>query len=238
MFDPKKLLDQLMGAQVPGMSGTVRDKAGQAVDYARENPLKSGALAALLLGTGVGRGLTTSALQLGGLAAIAGLGYQAYKNYQEGNRPGAGQAPTQPAQLPPPGESQFHLDPKAADPDFALTLVRAMVAAAAADGNIDASERGRITGKLGEAGVESEAQAFLENEMAKPVGLDQLVAAGTTDERKVEIYTASRLAVDADTRAERGYLDLLAGRLGLPDALVEHVEATVTGAKAGGGTSS
>jgi len=236
MFDPKKLLDQFMGAQVPGMSGTVRDKAGQAVDYARENPLKSGALAALLLGTGVGRGLTTSALQLGGLAAIAGLGYQAYKNYQQGNQPGTGQAPTEPSQLPPPGESRFHLDPNAADPDFALTLVRAMIAAAAADGTIDADERHRITGKLGEAGVGTEAQTFIDNEMAKPVGLEHLVAAAQSEEQKVEIYTASRLAVEADTRAERGYLDLLAGRLGLPDALVEHIEATVTGAKAGSGT--
>jgi uncharacterized membrane protein YebE (DUF533 family) len=236
MFDPKKLLDQLMGSKVPGMSGTVRDRAGQAVDYARENPLKAGALAALLLGTGVGRGLTTSALKLGGLAAIAGLGYQAYKNYQQGNQPGAGQAPTEPSQLPPPGESQFHLDPNAADPDFALTLVRAMIAAAASDGTIDADERGRIVGKLGEAGVEAEAQTFIENEMANPVGLDHLVAAGTTEERKVEIYTASRLAVEADTRAERGYLDLLAGRLGLPDALVDHIEATVSGAKAGSST--
>ena len=30
---------------------------------------------------------------------------------------------------------------------------------------------------------------------------------------------------------ERGYLDLLAGRLGLPDALVDHIEATVSSAK-------
>ncbi|TIQ53563.1 MAG: DUF533 domain-containing protein, partial [Mesorhizobium sp.] len=40
-----------------------------------------------------------------------------------------------------------------------------------------------------------------------------------------------RLTIDPDTRAERGYLDLLAGRLGLPDALVDHVEATVSAAK-------
>ena len=49
--------------------------------------------------------------------------------------------------------------------------------------------------------------------------------------RRLELYTASRLTIDPDTRAERGYLDLLAGRLGLPDALVDHVEATVSAAK-------
>jgi uncharacterized membrane protein YebE (DUF533 family) len=59
-----------------------------------------------------------------------------------------------------------------------------------------------------------------------------IVASAHTDEQKVELYTASRIAIDPDTRAERGYLDLLAGRLGLPDALVDHVEATVAAAKA------
>jgi len=47
----------------------------------------------------------------------------------------------------------------------------------------------------------------------------------------VELYTASRLTIEPDSRAERGYLDLLAGRLGLPDALVDHIEATVSSAK-------
>ncbi|TIT86304.1 MAG: DUF533 domain-containing protein, partial [Mesorhizobium sp.] len=64
-----------------------------------------------------------------------------------------------------------------------------------------------------------------------PLDLDTLVAGAQTDAQKLELYTASRLTIDPDTRAERGYLDLLAGRLGLPDALVDHVEATVSAAK-------
>ena len=52
-----------------------------------------------------------------------------------------------------------------------------------------------------------------------------------SEEQKVELYTASRLAIDPDSRAERGYLDLLAGRLGLADGLVDHIEATVTAAQ-------
>ena len=73
---------------------------------------------------------------------------------------------------------------------------------------------------------------LLSAELDAPLDLDALVAAAQSDAQKVELYTASRLAIDPDTRAERGYLDLLAGRLGLPDALVEHVEATVSAAKA------
>ena len=39
------------------------------------------------MATGAGRQLTGSALRLGGLAAIAGLGYQAWKNWQAGQSP-------------------------------------------------------------------------------------------------------------------------------------------------------
>ena len=37
MFDAKKLLDQFLGSQVPGLSGSVRDRAGQFGDVARNN---------------------------------------------------------------------------------------------------------------------------------------------------------------------------------------------------------
>jgi len=58
MFDPKKLLDDLLGSNVPGTTGTVRDNAGQAVQMAGDNPLAAGAIAAVLLGSGSGRALT------------------------------------------------------------------------------------------------------------------------------------------------------------------------------------
>src|SRR5688572_3087772 len=70
MFDAKRLLDQFLGSQVPGAGGTVRDRADQIGQLAKDNPLATGALAAVLLGTGAGRQLGGSALRLGGLAAI------------------------------------------------------------------------------------------------------------------------------------------------------------------------
>ncbi len=231
MFDAKKLLDQFLGAQVPGGTGSVRDKAGDAVQLARNNPLATGAIAAVLLGTGTGRALTGSALKLGGLAAIAGLGYKAYQNYQAGQAAkDTAQAPAEEPLLPPPADSPFHPDSHGAN-DFVLTLVRAMIAAAKADGHIDDAERQNIMGRLQTLGLGSEAAAFLEEELASPTNVEALVAAARTEEQKVELYTASRLAIDPDGRAERGYLDLLAGRLGLADALVDHIEATVSAAK-------
>lgn len=232
MFDPKKLLDDLLNSQAPGGQGTVRDKAGQAVQMAKDNPLATGAIAAVLLGTGAGRKLTGSAVKIGGLAAIAGLAYKAYQNYQNGQQPQPTATNRDQDLLPPPDDTSF--SPSQApqgETEFALTLVRAMIAAARADGHIDDEERDRISGRLKVAGIGSDAQRFLEKELRDPVDLDDLVKSAKTDAQKVELYTASRLAIEPNSRAERGYLDLLAGRLGLPDALVDHVEATVASVK-------
>lgn len=232
MLDPKKLLDDLLGSKVPGTGSTVRDKAEQAAQMARDNPLAAGALAAVLLGTGPGRKVAGSALKLGGLAAVAGLAYKAYQNYSAGSQPQQGPVAGEPELLPPPSNTPF--DPAQApqgEAEFALVIARAMIAAARADGHIDDAERVRIADKLRLSGIGSEAEAFLLSELQKPVDVDGLVAAAQSDAQKAELYTASRLAIEPRTRAERGYLDMLAGRLKLPDALVDHIEATVSQAK-------
>lgn len=231
MFDPKALLDQLLGSNVPGTEGTVRDKANQATQLAKQNPLATGAIAAVLLGTGTGRAIGGSALRLGGMAAIAGLGYQAWKNYQAGKAPGDGGLGQQTEMLPPPSDSDFSAEPAAVNGDFALSLIRVMIAAARADGHVDDAERARIHDKLALSGLGQDAITFLDDELSKPVDMDGLVAAASSEAQKVEMFTAARLAIEPDSRAERGFLDLLAGRLGLADPLVDHIEATVAAAK-------
>lgn len=243
MFDAKKLLDQFLGTQLPGAlgggsggsgSGSIRDRAGQAADLAKRNPLATGAIAAAVLGTKTGRKLAGNVATVGGIAAIAGLGYLAYKNYQSGKSPQQAPQPitSEPELLPPPpADSAFSPQSPTMSNSFALTLVQAMIAAAKADGHIDDAERARIMEKVQISGLDDEAEAFIAKELADPVDIDALVAAAQTEEQKVELYTASRLTIDPDNRAERGYLDMLAGRLGLPDALVDHIDATVSSVK-------
>jgi uncharacterized membrane protein YebE (DUF533 family) len=232
MLDPKKILDDFLGSNVPGVGTSVRDTAGKATQMAKDNPLAAGALAAILLGTGTGREVAGGALKLGGLAAVAGLAYKAYQNYQSGKAP-AEVTQSSPAELaPPPEDSSFR--PETApqgEHEFAMVLVRAMIAAARADGHIDDAERERILEKLSLSGINSDTREFLASELNSPVDLDALIAAAITDAQKVELYTASRLAIEPKTRAERGYLDLLAGRLKLPDSLIDHIEATVADVK-------
>jgi len=183
MFDAKKLLDQFLGAQVPGTTGSVRDKAGDAAKLAKDNPLATGAIVAVLLGTKTGRELTGGALKLGGLAAIAGLGYQAYKNYQAGKAPDTS-ASAEPTLLPPPADSPFSPQAAASSNDFALALVRAMIAAAKSDGHVDEKERSRIMDKIHMSGLGAEAEAFIELELANPTDVGALVAAANRKNRK------------------------------------------------------
>ena len=63
MFDPKSLLNDLLGSQIPGTGTTVRDTAGKATQLAKDNPLAAGALVAVLLGTGTGRQVDGSRAQ-------------------------------------------------------------------------------------------------------------------------------------------------------------------------------
>ncbi len=223
MFDPKAILDQFLGTSVPGTEGTVQEGADRLSGLVKSNPLASGVIAAALLGTESGRDISGSALKVGGLAAIAGLGYTAYKSWQEAESGSELQAP-------PPG-SGFALDDPGNHDEFILALARAMIAAARADGHIDEQERHLISQRLQGAGIDGEAEAFISAELSRPVDLDGIVASASSESQKVELYTASRLTIDPATRAERGYLDMLAGRLNLPDALVDQIDATVSGAR-------
>lgn len=233
MIDPKKLLNELLAARVPGTESTVRDSAGEAARLARENPIASGAIALALLGTAPGRAIAGAVMRLGGLAAVAGLAYKAYQNYQKGasaDESAARQPETE--LLAPPEGSAF--DPATApngENHFALALIRAMLAAANADGHIDEQERSRISDRLRQAGIDEESGEFLRQELANPLDLDALAATAHSDPQKVELYTASRIVLEPNTDVERQYLERLAERLGLPEALVEHIEATVSAAR-------
>ena len=94
-----------------------------------------------------------------------------------------------------------------------------MIAAAKADGHIDAVEQQKIFGKLDELDLDTEDKAFVMDELRKPLDIDSVVAAATTPELAVEIYAASFLAIDPDDPAEQAYLAMLASRLKLDPGL-------------------
>jgi uncharacterized membrane protein YebE (DUF533 family) len=210
------------------------------------------ALAGILLGKPKpGRGLSANLAKLGGLAVIGGLAYKAWQNAQAG-RPlldmggtpaaqGTQTAQSAPAAAPQPAAapagqeaahtfhvldvpqgSQFH--PASHTEDDALLFLRAMVAAASADGHIDAAERNRIVRGLTEAGIDPEATHWLDREMASPADVEELSAGVNTPEKAAQVYAAARVAINPDTIQEREFLRQLAEALDLDRSLKAQID--------------
>ena len=233
--------------EATGASGRARDAIGQATgqspdeliaklkDLIASNKLGAGAalggLGALILGTGAGRALAGSAARLGGLALIGGLAYKAYQNYQQGLPPlGGAKPPSQQGLVVAPNGSGF--EPEAVTHESAMLYVRAMIAAAAADGRIDANERKKILGGLQQAGMNEAAQQFLSSEINNPATVEDLAAAVSSPQDAVQIYTAARIAIDVDSNAEHEFLQRLASALDIDDDLAAQVDAAARGTAA------
>lgn len=185
-----------------------------------------GSLGALVFGTSAGRSIVGSAAKMGGLALIGGLAYKAYQNHQAG-KPLLDMA--QQDLLPAPAGTGF--EPEATTEATALIFIRAMIAAAAADGAIDQEERDAILGGLREAGFDPEANEWLANEMANPATVDDLVAAATTPEIAAQIYTAARIAINPDTAAEKDFLAGLSASLNIDTELAANIDVAASAAK-------
>lgn len=224
MLDAKRLLDQVLGGQLGGGGGTASPIGGFGKGAI------AGGLAGILLGTKTGRKLGGAALQLGGIAAVGALAYKAYQDWQAG-KAAAGSAPPPstldvPA-LPAPSGTPFNPADEAGQQSLARGLLRAMIAAAKADGHIDAQEQARVFAEIDRLGLAAEDKAFVIDELRAKLDIDAVAAAATTPEIAAEIYAASLLAIDPDNAAERGYLAMLAGRLKLDDQLVAHLHQNV-----------
>lgn len=125
--------------------------------------------------------------------------------------PGAGPAAAPPA-------SPVDATAAAAGQNEAVLLIRAMIAAANADGAIDQEERQRILDKFKDAGLSQEEHAFLVHELFSPASLEGIVSQVSSEAVARQVYGVSLLAVDVDTDAERAYLQTLGQRLALSQA--------------------
>jgi uncharacterized membrane protein YebE (DUF533 family) len=186
----------------------------------------AGGLGGLVLGTRAGRAIAASAARIGALAMIGGLAYKAMQNYQAGKPLITGATMTEAA----PAGSGF--EPDAVTNDAAVHYIQAMVAAATADGRIDAAEHDRIIGGLKQAGLDSEAEAFLANELNEPRSVQDLARSLRSPQEAAQIYTAARIAVTVDSPAEKQFLKSLAQALEIDPTLAAHIDATTRSAAA------
>lgn len=189
--------------------------SGEQRDAAWSNMGKGAAVAgvaALLLGTSAGRGLTGLALKLGSLGAIGGLAYKTFQDWQ------AKQGGT----TVDPGQAVSNLTGAQLD-KRGKALLRAMLSAAKADGHIDEDERAKIDAYLQKLNLDPEALHFVKDEITKPLNVKEVAAGADSPAAAVEIYMTSLLAMNPDTEAERAYLDELAKELKLPPELISEL---------------
>ena|GEM_PF-313290 len=222
--------DGASGNETPlaGLFGDLKQSMGGVADQSRDllsgfgqsvkdgNPLAIGGLAALVGAVfGGGGGAVRGAVGGGALALLGSMAWSALKGREA---PEAVTAETfnneAPLGLRDPRDSQEQAELETTG----MLVLKAMINAAKADGDIDADEKARILARVDASDVE--ARRFLNDEMAKPIDTASIVGAVKTPEQAAEIYAASLLAIKVDTPAERSYLTTLARDLKLsPDVV-------------------
>tara|TARA_R110000787_G_scaffold286413_1_gene404705 strand:+ start:2835 stop:3542 length:708 start_codon:yes stop_codon:yes gene_type:complete len=188
----------------------------------------AGGILGLLVGNKKARKMAGGLIGYGGAAAAGALAYKGYQNWQQGK-----QVATAPVATP---VDLNNVDPRfipvpevQGNNNFSLTLVTAMIAAAKADGHIDAQEQTVIFEHVEKLSLDAQSKGFVFDALRQPLDLAMVTANVQGVEQASEVYLVSRLVADGDHPGERSYLDALAHQLSLPKDLVAHLDHQVTG---------
>lgn len=175
----------------------------------------AGLAAGMLLSGGKPGKLLGNAMKAGALAAVGGLAYKAWQSHQQ-SQSNSAPVPAEDAFIPAPSDTR-------GQEELGKTLVRAMIAAAKADGRIDAEEKEAIFEKLKTMPLSAEEKAWVFDELSTPLDINAVVSRADTPAHAAEIYAASLVAISADTATEQAYLEALAIKLKLDPALVAEI---------------
>lgn len=133
---------------------------------------------------------------------------------------GGGWSPV-PGAPPPPGIP--------AEDREALLMLRAMIAAARADGHVDAEERGRIAEQLDAAGLSPAARDAALAGFDQPAAPEELAREARDPMLAAQLYAAAVAGAGRIEGAERTWLDGFAKALRLDRAATEAIERRITG---------
>jgi uncharacterized membrane protein YebE (DUF533 family) len=206
-------LGGLLGGLLGGGAGTSAGGGGAGL----------GGLLGGLLGGGSPMGGAPQSRSAGGTnyAALASLGMMAFQAYQAWQR----------SQASAPQEAPRTVDllagPEAEEHSHAI--LRALIAAAKADGRIDDTEKQMISTEIGRHTDDPQLQQWLDDEVAKPLDPSEVAQSATDPGMASEMYLASVMLVDDQQDAERNYLDELAAALQIDPQLQVHLEQQAKG---------
>jgi uncharacterized membrane protein YebE (DUF533 family) len=208
-----KLLEGLMQA-----AGQTASRGSKDVrwDQIGAGAAAGGALG-LLLGNKSRRlgGMGGKAVKYGSVAALGFAAWKIYEQYQQTQKAQKAQAAPNPWQGAAPPQLELH----------SRLMLKAMIAAAKADGHVDERERGLIEDALQRQGGDMAERQWLEQELRRPVDPAEVAREVQAPEQAAEVYLASLLVADETSFMERAYLDQLALQLRLPAELKQRLEA-------------
>jgi len=116
------------------------------------------------------------------------------------------------------------VEPTPDQEEQAKIILKAMINAAKADGEIDADEQKKITEHIGE--VTPEEIEFVKNEMQGPSDVDAVVAS-VPEGMQEQVYLMSLLTIDLDHQKEAQYLDKLAKGLNISPQVSNEIHQKV-----------
>jgi len=222
------LLEQMLKSGLPATGTPQRDDLHK---YAKGAAV--GGVLGLLLGTKRGRGIGGTALKYGSVAALGALAWKAYQEHQA-RQPGTAPAaaagavtPMSPVIASPAG---FAALPAPQLEAHSRAMLKALIAAAKADGHMDEREQGLVHAELQRIEADTATRDWVDAELRRPVEPAEVAAAATGPEMAAEIYLASLLVVDQTSTMERAYLDALATELRLAPSLKADLEARAAAA--------
>ena len=207
-MDLNSILNQVL--DVAKNSASKLETGNQTIDSITK--VGGGAALGGILSMILGRSGGASLAKLGSLAVLGNLAYQAYQNYQK----------SQQSSQPNISENAFDVLNSSSHVDAGELILRTMIAAAAADGEITEDEKQTIAN---EAGNNPELAQWLEQEIQNPISINEIAhLIGNDTALASNVYLAARLVSKDLSRKEIIFLADLAQALGLDDALVEQLE--------------
>jgi uncharacterized membrane protein YebE (DUF533 family) len=208
-----------------GIGGTLSNLTSQ-IPGGLVGGAAAGGIMALLMGNKSARKIAGKAATYGGAAMLGGLAFKAFQNYRQNN-----QVQNQPVPEKTAGSStptNFHQQAIAHSDDsqtrFELTLMKAMIASARADGHIDADEQQKIFKAVEDMALSSEEKGMVFDWLQSDISVQEIASSVSSPELRSEIYLASCLVINPDQASERAHLNQLSSALELPQELTQELE--------------
>ncbi|EGU37215.1 hypothetical protein VIBRN418_13861 [Vibrio sp. N418] len=215
-MDLKSLLNQALNSDI------VRQGQQQLKKQSSSGSLKTlgagavgGGLVGLLMGSKkskkMGAKIGKNALKVGGAAALGALAYKVYNDWQ--GKQSSSATNNEPFDQNQPIHSQL--------------IIKAMIAAAKADGHVDNDEMAQIDAAIEQSGGDQHLRELIQQELNKPLDPIQIARLASTSQQAAEIYLASLLVVDEQNFMEKAYLQELAKQLKLDPEVTQQLEMQV-----------